>query len=300
MLGHTRWASVGIISQANAHPLNSDELGRVEADAAPYVVPTAVLNGDVDNFADLKATEALRIPAEITTDAKVIPTLTSRAPARRVTTWSRPSGAASTPSRDRWPSAPAPPPTPDDLLLALRGSGQALYVGLAEDAFLVASEPYGVVEETDRYLRMDGETPADADQPERHPGQIVRLRGAAAGTVEGIERVRLRRHAAAGGGRRAGRAPQITTRDIDRGDFPHFLLKEISEAPASFRKTLRGKRGRARRPPAGAAGRRHAAAAAARRPAPTGPSAGSWSSARAPPRWPARAWPQRSRAALRR
>ena len=34
---------------------------------------------------------------------------------------------------------------------------------------------------------------------------------------------------------------QITTRDIDRGDAPHFLLKEITEAPASFRKTLRGK-----------------------------------------------------------
>jgi glucosamine--fructose-6-phosphate aminotransferase (isomerizing) len=34
---------------------------------------------------------------------------------------------------------------------------------------------------------------------------------------------------------------QITTRDIDRGDYPHYLLKEISEAPASVRKTLRGK-----------------------------------------------------------
>ena len=30
---------------------------------------------------------------------------------------------------------------------------------------------------------------------------------------------------------------QVTTRDIDRGDSPHYLLKEISEAPASFRKT---------------------------------------------------------------
>ncbi len=35
--------------------------------------------------------------------------------------------------------------------------------------------------------------------------------------------------------------PQITTRDVDRGDAPHFLLKEITEAPASFRKTLRAK-----------------------------------------------------------
>ena len=34
---------------------------------------------------------------------------------------------------------------------------------------------------------------------------------------------------------------EITTRDIDRGGYPHFLLKEISEAPESFRKTLRGK-----------------------------------------------------------
>jgi glutamine---fructose-6-phosphate transaminase (isomerizing) len=33
---------------------------------------------------------------------------------------------------------------------------------------------------------------------------------------------------------------EITTRDIDRGDNPHFLLKEITEAPQSFRKTLRG------------------------------------------------------------
>ena len=42
---------------------------------------------------------------------------------------------------------------PDELLLSLRGSGQALYVGLAEDAFVVASEPYGLVEETATYLR---------------------------------------------------------------------------------------------------------------------------------------------------
>ena len=34
---------------------------------------------------------------------------------------------------------------------------------------------------------------------------------------------------------------QVTTRDIDRGDAQHFLLKEISESPESLRKTLRGK-----------------------------------------------------------
>ncbi|MRR38076.1 SIS domain-containing protein, partial [bacterium] len=34
---------------------------------------------------------------------------------------------------------------------------------------------------------------------------------------------------------------EITTRDIDRGEFPHFLLKEILDAPLSMRKTIQGK-----------------------------------------------------------
>ena len=39
--------------------------------------------------------------------------------------------------------------------------GLGFYVGLAEDCYVVASEPYGLVEETSRFVRMDGETPAD-------------------------------------------------------------------------------------------------------------------------------------------
>jgi glucosamine--fructose-6-phosphate aminotransferase (isomerizing) len=37
------------------------------------------------------------------------------------------------------------------------------------------------------------------------------------------------------------RAAEITTRDVDRGPHPHFLLKEMLESPTSFRKTLRGR-----------------------------------------------------------
>ncbi len=240
VLGHTRWASVGIISQPNAHPLDSTETARgpsTNGDGpAPYV--TAVLNGDVDNFADLKATEGLAIAPEITTDAKVIPTLTSR----RLAGGSELDEAFRLTVTDLEGSvaiAANAASHPDDLLLALRGSGQALYVGLAEDAYIVASEPYGVVEDAESYLRMDGETAGDPDNPASR-GQIIRLRGSAAGDLSGVDRWSYDAVARpVDEGELATAA--ITTRDIDRGEFPHFLLKEISEAPSSVRKTLRGK-----------------------------------------------------------
>jgi glucosamine--fructose-6-phosphate aminotransferase (isomerizing) len=234
VLGHTRWASVGIISQANTHPLDSLEPGR---DDGPYVI--GALNGDVDNFADLKAAGGLAIAPEITTDAKVIPTLVSRRleGGDDLVTAFRNTVAAFEGSVAIAASASA---EPDRVMLALRGSGQALYVGVADGTYVVASEPYGVIELADRYLRLDGETPANLDNPTASRGQIVVLDGTRAGTLEGIERV-------AYDGTPLPVADtdltdgQITTRDIDRGDFPHFLLKEITEAPASFRKTLRGK-----------------------------------------------------------
>jgi glucosamine--fructose-6-phosphate aminotransferase (isomerizing) len=237
VLGHTRWASVGIISEPNAHPVNSDEDtgdGTVDTEG-PYVV--AALNGDVDNHADLRARAALAIPPPITTDAKVIPALVSRearraglveAFRRTVSTFDGSVAIAAASADD-----------PEQVLLALRGSGQGVYVGLTDDLTIVASEPYGLVEVTDRYLRMDGETPAHPDQPLSN-GQILTLTAAKAGQLDGIGRL-------AYDGTLLPVRPEevvqaeVTTRDIDRGDAPHFLLKEIREAPQSFAKTLRGR-----------------------------------------------------------
>jgi len=228
VLGHTRWASVGIISEPNTHPLNSDELeSSPSVGPAPYVV--AVLNGDVDNHADLRVEHQLRLHQQITTDAKVIPALISRHAA---------AGAAPVEAFRRTVAAfdgsvaigAMSSADPDTMMLALRGSGQGLYIGLADDCFIVASEPYGVVEETDRYLRVDGE----------QGGEIIVLDGAGAGDLDGVRRL-------AYDGRELPIdrsevvTAAVTTRDIDRGDAPHYLLKEIEESPTSFEKTLRNK-----------------------------------------------------------
>ena len=190
----------------------------------------AALNGDVDNHAALRAAEGLAIPDEITTDAKVIPALVSR----RI--------AAGDGLEDAFRATVASfegsvvvsaqvAAAPDRLLLAQRGSGQGLYVGLAEDAFVVASEPYGLVEETSTYLRLDGEATG---------GQIAVLDAAGAGTIEGISRYAYDGRPVPVEADEKCEA-EITTRDIDRRGYPHFLLKEISESPLSIRKTLRGK-----------------------------------------------------------
>ncbi|MFN3258262.1 MAG: SIS domain-containing protein [Ilumatobacter sp.] len=227
LLGHTRWASVGIISEPNTHPLNSEEAEQQGGVDAPYVV--AALNGDVDNHGDLRVEHGLHIARPITTDAKVIPTIASRHLAdgvdliesfRRTVSSFDGSVAIGAMAAER----------PDTLLLALRGSGQGLYVGLGDDCYIVASEPYGVVEETERYVRLDGE----------HGGEIVVLDAATAGEFAGIRRISYD-----GGDLPVGdddvHVAEVTTRDIDRGDAPHYLLKEIGEAPNSFAKTLRGK-----------------------------------------------------------
>ena len=72
---------------------------------------------------------------------------------------------------------------PGRLFLALNGSGQGVYVGLAEDRYLVASEPYGVVEETARYVRLDGEHGGQVLALDAAPGRHARGDASARGTT---------------------------------------------------------------------------------------------------------------------
>ncbi|MYI55761.1 MAG: SIS domain-containing protein [Acidimicrobiia bacterium] len=224
VLAHTRWASVGLITEPNAHPVAS-----LPSDGEPWVL--AAVNGDIDNYGAVVSRFDLSYPAAVTTDARVVPGL-----ARRL----RNSGQS---DREAFAAAVASfegshaivslsSDNPGELLLARRGSGQALYVGLAPDAFVVASEPYGLVEQTGDYLRFDT---AESNGTE---GEIVRLRASAAGEEPGVDRWSY--DGAELTLPEVTRA-EITTRDIDRSGFPHFLLKEISESPASFAKTLAGR-----------------------------------------------------------
>ncbi|WP_428115365.1 SIS domain-containing protein [Candidatus Poriferisodalis sp.] len=290
VLSHTRWASIGIVSEPNTHPLDAWPSPRDGADVAASprdgadvaasprdgadvaasprdgadvaasprdgAHVAAVLNGDVDNYADLLAQRRLSIAPEITTDAKVIPTMLRQALAAS----KRADSNATTAERLRLAFvdtvstfdgsvaiAAHASDLPGSVALALRGSGQALYVGATDHAYVVASEPYGLVEECRRFVRLDGETPSNPANPVGSRGQVMLVSapsvaddGPGAGPLVALQRfsydgseLPLRHDDVV--------TAEITTRDIDRGDSPHFLLKEIREAPDSLRATLRGR-----------------------------------------------------------
>jgi glucosamine--fructose-6-phosphate aminotransferase (isomerizing) len=227
VVGHTRWASIGMINQANAHPLTSEELPGTSSDPSEnYVV--AALNGDVDNYAELIERHGLGIAPEITTDAKVIPVLVGR---RIGTDTGTVDAFRHTVSEFEGSVAIAAncADEPGRVLLAQRGSGQSLLVGAVDGMTIAASELYGLVEHCRDYVRLDGTT-----------GEVVTIDGEGAGRLHAMGR-----WAYDGSPRPITDADvataSITTRDIDRRDHAHFLEKELHESPDSMQKTLRGR-----------------------------------------------------------
>ena len=74
---------------------------------------------------------------------------------------------------------------PGKLFLAQRGSGQAVFVGLAEDHYMATSEVYGFVEETPAFIKLNGENVVEG-RGGTTQGQIFILDQDAAGGLEGI------------------------------------------------------------------------------------------------------------------
>jgi glucosamine--fructose-6-phosphate aminotransferase (isomerizing) len=255
---HTRWASVGSITEDNCHPVNNYTAGSDTRNGphGPVCLPAreflrygmgnwtidVALNGDIDNYRDLReAFENRRkesISSRVTTDTKIIPLQVEKyldegrslkeAFRLAVNDFEGSHAIALQSNLD-----------PGTAYLALKGSGQSLYVGICGDKYLYASEVYGLVEATSRFIKMDGERERVPGDPSTR-GQIFVLHRDGAGGLRGIEAFGYDGHPLQLSEANIGQA-EITTRDIDRKDYPHYLLKEILEAPLSVRKTLRGR-----------------------------------------------------------
>jgi len=232
---HTRWASVGAITEANCHPVDNQTVGDPASNNG--IIHTC-LNGDIDNYQQLRREfeeNGDQIPKEITTDTKIIPLVIQKyyqeghemEEAFRLAVNDFEGSHAISMHTDL---------DPGKIFLAQKGSGQALFVGIAENHYLPTSEVYGFVEETNRFIRLDGETVVEGKNGPTQ-GQIFILNQQSAGGLEGI-RAAFYDGTTLALSEKDIKHTEITSRDIDRQDYPHYFLKEISESPDSMDKTL--------------------------------------------------------------
>ncbi len=233
---HTRWASVGDINEANCHPVDNRAEG---LHGNPGGIIHVCLNGDIDNYQTIKAgyeERGIRMPSEITCDTKVIPVhiqhyLSTGMPVEEAFRQAVNDFEGSHAISMHTDLAPG------RLFLALKGSGQAIFVGLAEDLYIASSEIYGLVEETSSYLKLEGGTPR-VDESGRHIyGQIFIIDQHSGGGLDGVKAMYYDGTPIELTDEDIRQTP-LTSRDIDRQDFSHYFLKEIHEAPESVRKTL--------------------------------------------------------------
>ncbi|MBI5062503.1 MAG: glutamine--fructose-6-phosphate aminotransferase, partial [Desulfatitalea sp.] len=235
---HTRWASVGAITIANCHPVDNATIGNA---CAKKGMIHACLNGDIDNYLALKKQweqNGEPIPEEISTDTKIIP-LQIEHHLRQGHTVTESFRRAVSDFEGSHAIAMHTDLVPGRFFLAQRGSGQAVFVGLAEDHYLPTSEVYGFVEQTAKFIKLNGEKVVQG-QSGPTQGQIFILDQNGAGGLEGIRAMCYDGTPIPLGSENIQHT-QITSRDIDRQEFPHYFLKEISEATLSVARTLQNR-----------------------------------------------------------
>jgi glucosamine--fructose-6-phosphate aminotransferase (isomerizing) len=235
---HTRWASVGAITEANCHPVDNQVLDGSSTDGGIIHV---CLNGDIDNYLALKDEHigsGKKLHKDITTDTKIIPLQVEK-----YVLQGHPVEEAFRRAVNDFEGSHAismhTDLAPGKFFLAQRGSGQTVFIGLSADLYMPTSEVYGFVEETAAYLKMDG-TKTVAGKYGATQGQIFILDQGSPGGLAGIRAtyydgtaIRLDESDI--------KRTEITSRDIDRQGYPHYFLKEISEAPHSVEKTLQNR-----------------------------------------------------------
>ena len=194
---HTRWATHGGVTEANAHP-HLDCKGDI----------SVVHNGIIENYKELKKElEAEGHTFLSQTDTEVLAHLIEkffdgnleRAVKKAVAKVRGTYGIVVLSKND-----------PNKIVAAR--SGSPLLIGIGDGEFLVASDPAAVVANTKKVVYLN-------------EGEIATL------TPENYFIY-------------ADRVPQEIewdAKDVEKGDYPHFMLKEIMEQPESLRNSLRGR-----------------------------------------------------------
>ncbi|RDZ08383.1 glutamine--fructose-6-phosphate transaminase (isomerizing) [Priestia megaterium] len=200
-IGHTRWATHGVPSQENAHPHQSTS-GRF----------TLVHNGVIENYAILKREYLQDVTFKSETDTEVIVHLIEKIAAEGLDVEE---AFRKTVSLLHGSYALALVDNEDKNTIYVAKNKSPLLVGVGEGFNVVASDAMAMLQVTDQYVElMDKET------------VIVTKEGVTIKTLDGevVER--------------APYTAELDASDIEKGTYPHYMLKEIDEQPLVVRKII--------------------------------------------------------------
>lgn len=205
-IGHTRWATHGVPNDANAHP-------QVAADGRLAVVH----NGVIENYSTLK--QELRSKGYIfrsETDTEVLVYLIEEAQRRNHCTLEAAVRYTLTRIVGAYAFVVLYEELPHTLIAVCKGS--PMVVGVGRDGFFIASDPTPIIPHTDQVIFVN-----DHEVVVIQDGRLSMSNAAAVPLAPAIQRL------------------DMTLEDIEKGEFPHFMLKEIHEQPKAIRDCMRGR-----------------------------------------------------------
>ncbi|WP_018948312.1 glutamine--fructose-6-phosphate transaminase (isomerizing) [Thioalkalivibrio sp. ALMg11] len=206
-IAHTRWATHGAPTEENAHPHRSRD-GRV----------AIVHNGIIENHADLRSRlDAAGWPCVSATDSEVIAHRLEQALAAGSSPLEATRSACAE-LHGAYAIAAVFADFPDELIVARSGSPVLLGLGIGET--FAASDVQALLPVTQRFVDLED-------------GDIARL------TRDGVEIQNARGEPV----ERGIRESRCQVSIADRGEYRHFMLKEIYEQPHALEQTLSGRLG---------------------------------------------------------
>ena len=205
-IAHTRWATHGKPTEANAHPHRSGQALAI------------VHNGIIENYEALRRElQAAGFEFASETDTEVIAHLIAHERAGApdfATAFSRAIGRL----EGAYALAAVTPEDAEALYLARMGS--PLVIGVSTEENYIASDPLALLQVTDRFIHLEN---GDLARVDRQHARVFDLQGK---TLE--------------------REPERYAHDdqiANKGDYRHFMLKEIHEQPEAVANTLADKLG---------------------------------------------------------
>ena len=200
-IGHTRWATHGVPSQYNAHPHKSAS-GRF----------TIVHNGVIENYELLKNQYLMDVPLISDTDTEVIVQLIELKVTKGLSV-EEAFCQSLIEIKGSYAIALLDEQNPEVIYVAKNKS--PLLVGIGKECNVVASDAMAMLQVTDQFVEL-------MDQ------EVVIV------TKEDVTIKNLQGDIV----KRAPFTAQLDASDIEKGTYPHFMLKEIDEQPLVIRKII--------------------------------------------------------------